>query len=380
MSGPTDKPDLPSEEELAEMDREELVRLGGKLDGVEIIEYPDPWPVKGTRAEKRAERTVALWFTIAALASVAFIGVFIFWPSKYEHPQQGHYSLYYLYTPMLGLTLGLAILAVGIGVLLYTKKFIPHEVVVQERHDGGSNELDKRTILAHLSDAGARSTIARRSLIKRSAGAGVGVMSAGIGVFTLGAFLRNPHAQSTAPDGLWHTGWLSEPGNDEKVFLRRDVGDPGKVVLVRPEDLDPGSMETVFPFRESEREDHKALSHALKRSDNPVMLIRLRPEDATKVIKHQGQEDFNYGDYYAYTKICSHLGCPTSLYEQRTNRILCPCHQSQFDALQYAKPIFGPATRKLAQLPIAVDPVTGNFYARSDFIEAVGPAFWERKS
>ena len=66
------------------------------------------------------------------------------------------------------------------------------------------------------------------------------------------------------------------------------------------------------------------------------------------MIKHAGQEDFNYGDYYAYTKICSHLGCPTSLYEQRTNRILCPCHQSQFDALQYAKPVFGPATRKLA--------------------------------
>jgi ubiquinol-cytochrome c reductase iron-sulfur subunit len=97
------------------------------------------------------------------------------------------------------------------------------------------------------------------------------------------------------------------------------------------------------------------------------------------VIKHKGQEDFNYGDYYAYTKICSHLGCPTSLFEQRTNRILCPCHQSQFNALEYAKPIFGPATRKLAQLPIDVDE-NGFFYAKSDFIEAVGPAFWERKS
>lgn len=379
MSGP-DKPELPSEEELADMDREELVRLGGKLDGVEIVEYPDPWPVKGTRAEKRAERAVALWFTLAAVAGLAFIGVFIFWPSKYEYPRPGHFSLYTLYTPLLGATLGIAILGVGVGVLLYTKKFIPHEVVVQERHDGGSNELDKRTILAHLADAGVRSTIARRSLIKRSAGAGVGVMSLGIGVFVLGGLLRNPHAQSAGRDGLQHTGWLSEPGNDEKVFLRRDTGDPGKVALVRPEDMDPGSMETVFPFRESEREDHRALSHALKRSDNPVMLIRLRPEDAKKVIKHEGQEDFNYGDYYAYSKICSHLGCPTSLFEQRTNRILCPCHQSQFDALQYAKPIFGPATRKLAQLPIALDPATGYLYATRDFIEPVGPAYWERKS
>jgi ubiquinol-cytochrome c reductase iron-sulfur subunit len=380
MSGPTDKPDLPSEEELAGMSRDELIRLGGKLDGVEVIEYPDPWPVKGTRAERRAERAVAAWFTLSALAGLAFVGVFIFWPSAYEHPRPDHFSLYYWYTPMLGLTLGLAVLGVGVGVLLYTKKFVPHEVAVQQRHDGGSAELDKKTILAHLADAGNRSTIARRSLIKRSAGAGAGVMGAGLGVFVLGGFLRNPHARSDGPDGLWHTGWFSPPGDTEKVFLRRATGDPEQVVLVRPDDLDAGAMETVFPFRESERGDHKALSHALKRADNPVMLIRLRPEDARKVIKHEGQEDFNYGDYYAYTKICSHLGCPTSLFEQRTNRILCPCHQSQFDALQYAKPIFGPATRKLAQLPIDVDPETGFFYAKSDFIEAVGPAFWERKS
>jgi ubiquinol-cytochrome c reductase iron-sulfur subunit len=375
-----EKPELPSEEELAAMDREQLVKLGSRLDGVEIVEYPDPWPVKGTRAEKRAERQVAIWFTISALAGLAFIGVFAFWPSAYEAPRDEGFQAYYWYTPALGLTLGIAILAVGIGVLNYTRKFIPHEIAVQERHDGGSTELDQKTILANLADAGNRSTIARRSLIKRSAGAGAGVLGLGIGVFTLGGFLRNPHARSDGPDGLWHTGWQSPPGNDEKVFLRRVTGDPHDVSLVRPEDLDAGAMETVFPFRESERADEHALSAALIRADNPVMLIRLRPEDSRRVIKHQGQEDFNYGDYYAYTKICSHLGCPTSLYEQRTNRILCPCHQSQFDALEYAKPIFGPATRKLAQLQIDVDPETGFFYAKRDFIEPVGPAFWERKS
>ncbi|OAP28179.1 Arsenite oxidase subunit AioB precursor [Amycolatopsis sp. M39] len=138
-------------------------------------------------------------------------------------------------------------------------------------------------------------------------------------------------------------------------------------------------METVFPYRESEKGDEKALSEALMRVDNPVMLIRLRSTDAARVVKRKGQEDFNFGDYYAYTKICSHVGCPTSLYEQRTNRILCPCHQSQFDALHYAKPIFGPATRPLAQLPITVDE-EGYLIAKGDFIEAIGPAFWERKS
>jgi ubiquinol-cytochrome c reductase iron-sulfur subunit len=375
-----ENPELPNEEELARMSRDELVRLGAKLDGVEIVEYPDPWPVKGTRAEKRAERVVTLWFTVSALAGLAFIGVFLFWPSKYEAPHDGGFQAYYFYTPALGLTLGLAILATGIGVLHYTKKFIPHEIAVQERHDGGSSELDKTTILAQLADAGSRSTIARRSMIKQSALGGAGVLGAGIGVFVLGGLLRNPHAQSSGPDGLLHTGWLSKPGDTEKVFLRRDTGNSEEVVLVAPDDLDAGAMETVFPFRESERGDHVALSKALTRADNPVMLIRLRPGDGLKVIKHQGQEDFNYGDFYAYTKICSHLGCPTSLYEQRTNRILCPCHQSQFNALEYAKPIFGPATRKLAQLPIALDPDTGYLYAVRDFIEPVGPAYWERKS
>jgi ubiquinol-cytochrome c reductase iron-sulfur subunit len=373
-----ENPEVPGDEELAGMSRDELVRLGTRLDGVELVEYPDPWPVKGTRAEKRAERLVAFWFALSGLAGLAFVAAFIFWPAKYVAPGEDGYTMYSLYTPVIGLTLGVAILAVGFGVLLYTRRFIPHEVAVQQRHEGGSTEVDKATIVAQLADTGNRSTIARRPMIKRSLGFGGGVLGLAITVVPLGGLLRNPHAQSTNENGLWHTGWLHH--GDEKVFLRRDTGDSSEVELVSPQDLDAGSMETVFPFRESERDDHEALVHALKRADNPVMLIRLRPQDAQNVIKHEGQEDYNYGDYYAYTKICSHVGCPTSLFEQRTNRILCPCHQSQFDALQYARPVFGPATRKLAQLPITVDPETGYFIATGDFNEAVGPAFWERKS
>lgn len=360
------------------MSRDELVKLGSKLDGVELVEYPDPWPVKGTRAEKRAERLVAFWFGISGLAGLAFVAAFIFWPAQYKAPNEDGHAMYALYTPVIGLTLGVSILGLGLGVLIYTRKFIPHEVAVQDRHDGGSNELDKATIVANLADAGNRSTIARRSLVKRSALFGAGVLGLTLTVVPLGGLLRNPHAQSANKDGLLHTPW--QHVGDEKVFLRRSTGIASEIVLVRPEDLDAGSMETVFPFRESEREDHDALVHAFKRGDSPVMLIRLRPQDAVKVVKAEGQEDYNYGDFYAYTKICSHVGCPTSLYEQRTNLILCPCHQSQFDALQYAKPIFGPATRKLAQLPITVDPETGYFIATADFNEPIGPAYWERKS
>jgi ubiquinol-cytochrome c reductase iron-sulfur subunit len=47
--------------------------------------------------------------------------------------------------------------------------------------------------------------------------------------------------------------------------------------------------------------------------------------------------------------------------------------------LQYAKPVFGPATRALPQLPITVHE-DGYFIARHDFIEPIGPGYWERKS
>jgi quinol---cytochrome c reductase iron-sulfur subunit len=372
---------LPTPEELGEMSRDELVALGAKLDGVELVDYPDPWPVKGTRAERRAERVVAFWFILAALAALAFIVVFIWWPWQYQNP--GHQGLYNLYTPLLGVTLGLTVLGLGFGVLAYVKKFVPHEVAVQQRHDGPSEEIDRQTLVAELADAGVRSTIGRRSLIKRSALAAGGVMGLGLVVFPLGGFIKNPWSKTQPPqDTLANTGWYEPLGPDgkpiERVFVRKDTGDPTEVVLVGPDDMDAGGLQTVFPFRESERNDPERLRAALQRIDNPVMLFRFRPQDAARIIKRKGQEDFNYGDYYAYTKICSHLGCPTSLYEQQTNRILCPCHQSQFNALEYCKPVFGPAARPLAQLPIAVDELTGKFYAVHDFIEPVGPGYWER--
>jgi ubiquinol-cytochrome c reductase iron-sulfur subunit len=370
----------PSEAELAEMDRDQLVELGTALDGVEIVDYPDPWPVKGTRAEKRAERIVALWFTIAGLAGLAFVVGLIWWPWQYKAPGQSGTFLYELYTPVLGVTLGLTILGLGIGTLLYTKKFIPAELSVQERHDGdgaGSAEVDKQTILAQLADAGNRSTIARRSLVKRSVGLAGGALGLGLVALPVASFIKSPWKEADPANTLWHTPWEAEfPG--DVVYMRRYTGNSQDINLVRVEDLDAGGMETVFPFHESERNDPARLAETFTRSDTPVMLLRLRPADAERVVKRKGQEDFNFGDYYAYSKVCTHVGCPASLYEQQTNRVLCPCHQSQFDALHYCKPIFGPATRALPQLPITVND-EGYLVARSDFIEPIGPAFWERK-
>ena len=106
-----------------------------------------------------------------------------------------------------------------------------------------------------------------------------------------------------------------------------------------------------------------------------VLLMRLKPED---LHVSAGREDWNYDGIVAYSKICTHVGCPVALYEQQTHHLLCPCHQSQFDITQEAKVIFGPAKRPLPQLPITVDS-EGYLVAQSDFTEPVGPSFWERK-
>lgn len=364
-----------TDEELDRMSRDELVELGTNLDGVDVAFQRDRWAVKGTKAEKRAERSVAFWFLLAGISAIAFIGIFLFWPWEYAGPGDDTYWAYNLYTPLIGLTMGLAILGVGVGAVKFTKKFVPEEISIQDRHDGGSAEVDKRTLTAQLSDTLDKSTIGRRKLIKRSlifGGGAVGVMT----VMPLGGMIKNPWAKGD-DSPLWVSGWTPRyPG--ETIYLRRDTGRPHDIVLVRPEDLDAGGMETVFPFRESERGNDHELFKALRGIRNSVMLIRLRTEDTEKVVKRKGQESFNYGDYFAYSKICTHLGCPTSLYEQQTNRILCPCHQSQFDALQYGKPIFGPAARALPQLPITVNE-EGYLVANGDFIEALGPAFWERR-
>ncbi|WP_460727675.1 cytochrome bc1 complex Rieske iron-sulfur subunit [Nocardia heshunensis] len=372
-----DNPTEPTDEQLDAMSRDELVKLGTELDGVDVAYRAPRWPVPGTRAEKRAERRVALWFAIAGIFGAALIGVYLFWPWEYKGRHQDGNGMYTLTTPLYGITLGVAVLAVGIAVVLIRKHFIPAEISIQDRHDGASSEVDRRTLVAQLSDAVDTSTLGRRKLITRTAGLGVGVLGVGALLVFVGGMIKNPWAKGDKSP-LWVSGWTPDyPG--ETIYLRRDTGRPEDIVLVKPEDLDAGAMETVFPWKESWRGDEKATLASLRGIRNAVMLIRLRTQDAEHAIKRKGQESFNFGDYFAYSKICTHLGCPTSLFEQQTNRILCPCHQSQFSATEWGKPVFGPAARALPQLPITVN-ADGYLVAQHDFIEPLGPAYWERRS
>lgn len=391
MSNLNDLSAQPDQAALNAMSREELVTLGGRLDGVETV-YKEPrWQVAGTRAEKRAERLVARWFLLGGLFGLALLLVFLFWPWRYKPTEDPGSFLYSLATPLYGLTFGLSVLSIGIGAVLFQKKFIPEEISIQDRHDGGgagSSEIDRKTVVANLTDAFEGSTIRRRKLIGASLGIGMGAFGLGTLVAFIGGFIKNPW-KPVVPTAegkkavLWTSGWTPRY-TGETIYLARATGQHGgpPFIKMRPEDLDAGGMETVFPWRESDGdgttvESHELLSAIAMGIRNPVMLIRIKPGDLSRVVKRKGQESFNFGEFFAFTKVCSHLGCPSSLYEQQTYRILCPCHQSQFDALHYAKPIFGPAARALAQLPITID-TDGYLVANGDFVEPVGPAFWER--
>ena len=153
---------VPSDDELSTLSREEKARLGAAMDGVTLVEYGERY-VPGSPADKRAEKAVAKWFLLAGLFGVLFVVAFVVMPAGYRDAYSGgDQVLYALYTPTLGLTLGLCILCFGIGVVSLAKKITPHEVAIQQRHVGLSDEVDRQTVGAEVMD-----TVEKMGMVKR---------------------------------------------------------------------------------------------------------------------------------------------------------------------------------------------------------------------
>ena len=271
------------------MSNKELLDLGGKIDGVQIA-YKEPrWPVEGTKAEKRAERGVALWLLLGGGFGLALLLIFLFWPWEYKPREADGSLLYTLATPLYGLTFGMSILAIAVGAILYQKRFIPEEITIQDRHDGASREIDRKTVVANLTDALESSTIKRRKLVGASLGLGLGAFGLSTLVAFAGGLIKNPWKPVVdTADGkkavLWTSGWTPRY-HGETIFLARATGasEGAPFVKMRPEDMDAGGMETVFPWRESDGdgttvESHEKLSAIKMGIRNPVMLIRIRPQ------------------------------------------------------------------------------------------------------
>jgi ubiquinol-cytochrome c reductase iron-sulfur subunit len=113
---------------------------------------------------------------------------------------------------------------------------------------------------------------------------------------------------------------------------------------------------------------------AVGRADSQTLLLRL-PAGVDR--PRPGRETWSVQGCVAYSKVCTHAGCPVGLYNTETRELLCPCHQSLFDVLDGAKPFFGPAARPLPQLPLSIDN-EDHLVAQQDYPEPIGPGYWDR--
>jgi ubiquinol-cytochrome c reductase iron-sulfur subunit len=346
------------------LSRFEVVREGARRNGVEIVHYQPRFP-PGSRAERRVERVVAAQFLLSGAAAIAFTVAYIWWP--WEAADAGSS----LYTPVLGVTMGLALLGLGTGLVTWVKKRMPHELAIEERHDGGSGRPDQLIMGATMNHALEETGLTRRPLLKGAVALGLAPLGILAAAPLIGGLIKDPLTNRTGIPGFEtspdrYTGWHPAFNGGRPVRLVHEDGTP-----IRPADVSVGGQITAFPGIPGGATNRFA--------DSPTLLIHLRDEHATELRAnlYSVNQDSMDGNFVAYSKICTHAGCPPSLFEQQTNLLLCPCHQSQFLITDNARPVFGPAARSLPMLPIGLD-AEGFFVAREDFKVPVGPSFWER--
>ncbi|WP_336710785.1 cytochrome bc1 complex Rieske iron-sulfur subunit [Arthrobacter sp. USHLN218] len=304
---------------------------------------------KDPRAANRAERQVAILFVISVIGTLLFFFGYFAIPLD----ESTTISTLRLQNFLLGMGTAFAMLGIGVGVVHWAKTLMPDHEIAEERHAVRTEE-DRQIAETMVSEIISESGIKRRRLIRYTLiGAGVLAILPPIGI------LRDL-SKNLDPAVLGHTLWK------EGTRLARDPeGTP-----IKAADVTFGSAFHVIPEGLNELHEGKLDEKA----KSVVLLMRLNPED---LHPSPGREDWAYNGIVAYSKICTHVGCPVALYEQQTHHLLCPCHQSTFDVTQQCKVIFGPASRPLPQLPITVNS-EGYLVARSDFHEPVGPSFWER--
>lgn len=280
-----------------------------------------------------AERAASACFLVAMVAAVAL--AVVYW-------QGGD-------TQVEGVLLAVVTGGIGLGIVLWAKHFMPGGEITEERKPLASTDEELEAFHQDLIGRGAQlereTSLRSRRLLLASA---VGALTA------FGAALLFP-IRSLGPrpgSGLKRTAYA------RGVRVVQADGTP-----LRPGDLSRDGVVTVWP--EGHTDD----------ADAPTLLIRTRPDQDFR--PRPGREDWTVEGVVAYSKLCTHVGCPVGLYQAESGLLLCPCHQSTFDVLDGARPVFGPAARALPQLPLEVDD-EGYLAAQGDFSGPVGPGFWDR--
>ncbi len=278
-----------------------------------------------TPAERKAENRASVSFLLAAAAAVGL--AVLYW--RGGQPQ------------LEGILLFVAFGSLAYGLVTIANRLAADGPHVGPRHHLPSAESDVEAV---ESDFARGKLISRRTALRRSLVAAVVAMG-GAALFPLRSLGPNPG------DALEVTPWK------DGLHLVTDDGS-----VVKADDVPEGGLVTVFP------EGHAGSS------DGQAVLIRVAPRDLKPVA---GREDWSPEGLIAYSKLCTHAGCPVGLYQSKLHQLLCPCHQSNFDVLDGAKPTGGPAAAPLPQLPLRIDD-QGALRATGDFSAPVGPAFWSR--
>ena len=328
----------------------EAAEADDQAAGVHIEGLPPDDP-KVVVHGQRAERVVAACFIFAFIAGCGFIAAYVgLGVHSVDKVLRSNLAL--------GTSLSVTLLALGLGALIWVRHLMPNVEMTEQRHDLRSDEKDRQAFQQYFKQGTANSQFVKRPLVRRT--------------LMLG----------TLPLLVAPVVLLRDLGPQPGTSLRRTVWSPGRRLLVQgtnqpitPAQFSaPGSMITIVPdgFEDNQDELTKAA----------VILIKFRPGELDIPTRYAGSTligtmNWTVDNIVAYSKICTHVGCPVALYEQTTHHILCPCHQSTFEATTGATVIFGPAPRPLPQLPLTTD-AQGFLVSKSDFTQPVGPSFWER--
>ncbi|MEP7090835.1 MAG: Rieske 2Fe-2S domain-containing protein [Nocardioidaceae bacterium] len=310
------------------------------------------------RAEKRAERQIATMFGLSSVFALLFVISYFLFKIGPDPTIIGGYGASNI---ALGVFLGMALLLIGVGAIQWARKLMNDEEMVEMRHPAASSDEDRLEAVALFNAGVSDSGIGRRPLIRNSL----------LGAFaTLGlpviVVLRD--LGPLPGNKLAHTVWK------KGMRLTNDVaGTP-----IKPEEMEIGQLVNGEPEVFFQEKDGVPIFEGTPllqaKTKAAIIIVRMKPDDITPA---KGRENWGVEGILCYSKICTHVGCPISLWEQQTHHLLCPCHQSTFDLADNGKVIFGPAARSLPQLPIMVDS-EGYLVAQSDFTEPVGPSYWER--
>jgi ubiquinol-cytochrome c reductase iron-sulfur subunit len=314
-----------------------------------------------TKHAKNAERLVAALFVLAFLAGCGFIAAYVGLEEGSSTIPKGANDVVAVFRSnlALGSTLAIALLALGTGSMIWVRHLTPNIEIAEERHELRSEPEDRAGFKRDFAEGAAISQVTRRPLVRRT----MLLATAPLALAPL-VLLRDlgPLPQTTLRHTVWRKGLRA-------VTL-------GGLRPLRPADIStPGSLITVIPEGYQNNDDALAMAGVILIKFEPGQLhIPTNYDGGTLVSTMKWTID---NTLVAYSKICTHVGCPVALYEETTHHILCPCHQSTFDAANGANVIFGPAARALPQLPLMVDS-EGYIAAASDFTQPVGPSFWER--